>query len=63
MKTENITKAAHSMGFAVAELRAALNDANKANDQFAWLVLEAVTEDAANLQRKIARIADAANQN
>jgi hypothetical protein len=61
MKTENITKAAHSIGFAVTELRAALNDANKANDQFAWLVLEQALTEATALQAKITRIEEAAN--
>jgi len=60
MKTENITKAARSIGLAVSELRAALNDANRANNQFAWLVLEQALGEAVVLQTKIMRIEEAA---
>jgi len=60
MKTENIAKAAHSISLTVADLRAALEDANTANEQFAWLLLESALVDAVALQRKIQRILEAA---
>lgn len=59
MKPENITKAAHSIGFASDEVHAAYNDACKAGDEFYILVLEAVLEDVRTLDRKIKRIAEA----
>lgn len=59
MKTENLTKAAHSLAFACDELHAAHSDASKVGDEFAMLTLSVVMDDAANLQRKIKRISDA----
>lgn len=62
MKTENLTNAAQRIAFAVADLRAALEDANRANEQFAWIALEDRLNDAATLQRKVQRILEAASQ-
>jgi len=60
MKTQNLKNAAQRIAFAVTDLRAALEDANHANEQFAWLLLETALQDAATLQRKIQRILEAA---
>ena len=60
MKTENLTNAAQRIAFAVSDLRAALEDANHANEQFAWIALEDRLNDAATLQRKVQRILEAA---
>lgn len=60
MKTENMTKAAQTLGLAVSDLRAAMEDASHANEQFAWMLLESALQDAATLQRKVQRILEAA---
>lgn len=59
MKTENITKAAHSVCFTVLALQDALRDAINSGNQFACLVLEQALADATALQFKITRINDA----
>jgi len=62
MKNENITKAAQASAFTVTDLRAALEDANTANEQFAWLLLESALQDAVALRRKVTSIMGAASQ-
>jgi len=62
MKPEAIAMAAQCLTLTITDLRAALEDANTANEQFAWLLLESALQDAVALRRKVTSIMGAASQ-
>ena len=53
MKTENLTKALHSVELLTSGLRAAHSDAVQAENQFAEIVLLGLLADAAALQDRV----------
>ncbi len=60
MKTENLTIAAHSVGFLVSDLRKAHSDAIASGNRFAEIAILAVLGEAVALKDKITALVDAA---
>ena len=61
MKTENLTKASHSLDFLMEELRGAHTDAMTSGNQFE-AALFSLIEEAVKLQTKLSGIREAAIQ-
>lgn len=60
MKTENLTIAAHSVGFLACDLKKAHSDAIAAGNRFAEIAILAALGEAVALKDKITALVDAA---